>query len=97
MSTRLDPPVNCRTTDHSDEIAAMRVAVEAIMATFPFGLGCPDELRKDTVILMASATLLKCHDDTGVSLDDWLGPRQLITEALLLIGLDDTTFLTNGV
>lgn len=36
----------------------------------------PDGLRK--LAYLASADLLECHDDTGISLDDWTAVRNLV-------------------
>ncbi|MDE9365427.1 hypothetical protein PZ938_07400 [Luteipulveratus sp. YIM 133132] len=56
-----------RTTDHSEEIARLRTS-----ARFPEHTLLERRARR------AAAELLVCHDGTGISLDDWDGPRDLI-------------------
>lgn len=85
------------TTDHTIERLIMVARAREIMQQYPDVRTCPAELRKDAAILMAAAALLEVHDASGISLDDWIGPRQLITEALELVGLTDDLFLPNGV
>lgn len=60
-----------RTTDHADEIATLRRAADDA------GLSTADRLA-----CAAAAALLVCHDDTGISLDDWDEPRDLVEHLL---------------
>ncbi|KNX38805.1 hypothetical protein [Luteipulveratus halotolerans] len=56
-----------RTTDHRDEIAMLRVSAR---------------FRERSLLehraRLAAAALLACHDDTSISLDDWIEPRALV-------------------
>ena len=87
-------------TDHSGEIAKMRDRANLIVKTFR-GTGKHEPSQAmvlEATLLMAAAALLEVHDDTGISLDNWIGPRQLVESALELCGYDsDTVFLPNGV
>lgn len=82
-------------TDHSHKIAAMREAAWAI--TQAYRTGAPVEKRKDAAILLCAAALLETHDDAGLSLDNWIGPLELVHEALLLIGEPEESILPNEV
>ena len=56
-----------RTTDHHEEITELLRAAD------------DGSLREvDRRALHASAALLACHDQTGISLDDWDEPRELV-------------------
>ena len=83
-------------TDHAVFIAAMRR--EAAMLRVMEGqrlLGAEqDRLRKDAEFMECAAALLEVHDSTGISLDDWRGPRELVETALRIVG---GTFTENGV
>lgn len=58
-------------TDHSESITRLReVAAEHGKAGL-FGLCCE-----------ASAALLEVHDNASVSLDNWVGPRELVNRVL---------------
>lgn len=39
--------------------------------------GAPDEMQ-----VLAAVELLQCHDDTGISLDNWLPVRKFVEETL---------------
>lgn len=100
MSVRLVDDPHYRTTDHNIEITAMREKAKEIVQKYPIGgeERAPESEFWKCTILMASAALLECHDATGISLDDWVGPRELVELGLTLIDLDsDEVFLKNGV
>ncbi len=79
MARRLSfGPENCRTTDHAVEIAWLRLPRE-------------DDSFMDALMRELAADLLEAHDDTGISLDDWL-PARLFVELLL-----DKKILINGI
>lgn len=60
-----------RTTDHREEISDLLDAAD----------GRPlSEVHR--LALRASAALLSCHDETGISLDDWHEPRDLVEHLL---------------
>ena len=67
MGRRLDKPNRYGgTTDHSQEIAALR-KVASLM------------LDDDLIIqLNLAADLLEAHDQTGISLDDWPWARRFV-------------------
>ena len=71
-------PENCRTTDHAVEIAWLRLPRDG--ASF-----------MEALMHELAADLLEAHDDTGISLDDWL-PARLFVELLL-----DRKILKNGI
>ena len=83
-------------TDHTDEIAALRSESARLMRETP-----PEEAQHVDAILNAAfetaAALLEVHDATGISLDDWDGPRELVVACLTGIGYPDGTFLPNHV
>lgn len=58
-------------TNHSVEIEELRR--RALMA---------DLSELESAACVAAADLLVCHDDTGISLDDWHGPARLMRLAL---------------
>jgi hypothetical protein len=60
-----------RTCDHSEEIARLRQQA-----------GLSSE-RQQALVCAVAAELLQAHDETGISLDEWLAPRMLVE---LLIG-----------
>ena len=72
------PEVGFRTTDHSGEIAWLRALA---------GEGPP--LR--TLSYLLASDLLEAHDETGISLDDWVVARTFV-ETLL-----EGPILPNGV
>lgn len=88
-------------TDHSGEIEALRAKVAEIMAQYPDTSVLPDEerlrVRMQSSHLMCAAALLEVHDDTGISLDNWVGPRELVEDSLEFLGFPDGTFLENHV
>lgn len=86
-----------RYTDHSTDIAALRGISERIVAAFPDVNTAPSETRKDAVIAECAAALLEVHDDTGIALDNWTGPYELVIEGLALIGQPREAFIPNGV
>ena len=83
-------------TDHTDEIAALRSESQRLMRETPF-----EKAQYVDAILNAAfetaAALLEVHDATGISLDDWVGPRELVESCLTGIGYPDGTFLPNHV
>lgn len=81
------------TTDHSEEIAEMEkfVAISMAEKDVPYGMFL------ETLIVKTAATLLQGHDDSGISLDNWTGPRELVEQALSIIGKGDEDFVENGV
>lgn len=103
MSTRKDGS-DYTHTDHTDEIRALRVESDRIMRTFQRGRPTAEPSKvdvrwKDDIVMTAfaaSAALLEVHDATGISLDNWAGPKQLVKACLRAIGLDGT-FLENEV
>lgn len=84
-------------TVHADEIAAMRQRVADIMAEYPNASEAPRVAFLEATICQAAAALLEVHDDTGISLDNWVGPREVVETALMTIGLPRETFLENHV
>lgn len=73
------------TTDHSDEIRDLRA--------FSRQSRGPSDAA---IIARAAADLLEVHDASGISLDDWTGPRDLVNLALSRY-LTRGTFTPNGV
>jgi hypothetical protein len=65
------PEDDGRTTDHTDEIAALR------------SLASGRHEHYDRLVLLTAAELLSVHDDGVIVLDHWRDPRALIE---LLIG-----------
>lgn len=85
MSKYIDPATNhSRTTDHSEEISALRFLVDSTRN------------HEVAIIARAAADLLEVHDATGISLDDWIGPRNLVNFALSRYTTGGT-LLPNGV
>lgn len=93
MGVRIAPNDTCRTTDHSEDITAMeKFVLESMVEDHPeYGMFL------ETLIVKAAAALLTCHDATGISLDNWTGPRELVEQALTIIGKGDEDFVENGV
>lgn len=85
------------TTNHGIEIDAMRRQVAMTMQEWPSSPDMPQELFHETTILAAAADLLEVHDSSGISLDDWIGPRMLVETAMMIIDLPRETFLENHV
>lgn len=85
------------TTDHSQDIARMRSYAGIAMSKYGDPLDAPMEDNFRIYICMAAAALLEVHDDSGISLDDWLGPRELVEIAMNIVGLSPTDFIENGV
>jgi hypothetical protein len=85
---RIDPPVNCRTTDHSTEIANLR---DIALGLRNAHLGTARPVALMGLTYSVAADLLQAHDDTGISLDNWDSARGLV-ETLL-----DQRILENGV
>lgn len=86
MSRRIDPPVNCCTTDHSDEILRLRRIADE-MSGVPVDSSTANpravmDWKLRYAAVKAAASLLEVHDDTGISLDDWLGVRDLVDTVL---------------
>lgn len=96
MGTKFDMDERCRTTDHSDDIAALRAFTKNIMEQYPDIDDCPDLEQLQAVVCQAAAALLECHDATGISLDNWTGPRELVVQALWTVGRFDV-FKENNV
>ncbi len=85
MAKYIDPATNhCRTTDHSEEIGALRFLSDN---TPNVEVG---------ILARCAADLLEVHDATGISLDDWTGPRNLVNFALSRFTTGGT-LLPNGV
>lgn len=88
-------------TDHSDEIAEMyRLAREMMETTDPAEATVEQALTIAT--LRCAAALLEVHDDTGISLDKWDGPDDLVNYGLwIAAGMKpedrDLHFLPNHV
>lgn len=84
------------TTDHTDEIRALRAESNRLCREVK-----PEDATPEQAILnaafMASAALLEVHDASGISLDNWIGPREMVEACLTGIGYPDGTFLENGV
>lgn len=91
-------------TNHSVEIEALRAKANEIMAANPVPadgqplMSYEDNLTLRTQVstLLCAAALLEVHDATGISLDDWTGPRELVENALESVG-HDGAFLLNHV
>jgi len=82
-------------TDHSAEVLLMRAATvtareKAATARSPISR---DLFDREALILDAAADLLECHDATGVTLDEWSGPKALVHAALELVGLEPERLL----
>lgn len=85
-------------TDHSAEIQAMRDFALSIVAKYPDGASTAPHLEfLEATVCMAAAGLLEVHDDSGISLDNWTGPRELVETGLMIVGLPRETFLENHV
>ena len=72
-------------TNHTEQIMMIRA-----VAYKPNNVGSQFSHR-----LLAAAALLEVHDDTGISLDDWVGPREFVNDVLAEFGLPG--FEPNGV
>lgn len=81
------------TTDHSEEIALLEAYVAGIMAEDATHYG----MYLEALICKAAAALLRDHDSSGGSLDDWTGPRELVLQALHIVGKGDEDLISNGV
>lgn len=75
----------------------MRDLGTEIMHRYPDVNACPNEPLLESVILFGAAALLEVHDATGISLDDWTGPHEIVIQGLLIAGYDRSAFLENGV
>lgn len=88
-------------TDHAEEIATMRAWAEMLTKGDPFSkvTTASGEMPTGTLvtILEAAAGLLEVHDHTGISLDDWHGPKELVQHALVLMQFSPDALLPNGV
>lgn len=94
-------------TNHEAEVTAMRLLcfekrtlLDSYAEARSSGLVSEKAIQRvilDVVVLDAAADLLECHDATGVTLDDWTGPKALVHEALAMIGLEPHHLLANGV
>lgn len=67
MARRLcgGPEHDGRTTDHSEEIAALRLMAGA-------------KEHYDKLVYLTAAELLEVHDDGALTLDFWQAPRDLV-------------------
>lgn len=105
MSKRVGSNGTGRRTDHSDEITRLRQITDHTMevgkddpATVMTYEGFVLPAAVMAAICECAAGLLEVHDATGISLDEWAGPRELVELALALAGYDpEVTFLENGV
>lgn len=83
---RIDPPVNCCTTDHAEEITRLREIADGLSAAHKGE-------RPDVALLVltykVAADLLEAHDDTGISLDNWSTARGLVETLVGKIILDN--------
>lgn len=61
------------TTDHSKDIADLRRRAAAFR-------GPRNVQTTHSNDLECAAALLECHDETGISLDEWDGPRQFVEQ-----------------
>lgn len=56
-------------TDHADDVARLRAQ-------------CPPDttpvLTDEQIALLLAADLLEAHDDTGISLDNWIAAREFV-------------------
>lgn len=88
-----EPNATGGTTDHSEEVAEMEKFVAITMAEddVPYGMFL------ETLICKAASALLQDHDSSGGSLDHWTGPRELVIQALTIIGKDEEDLISNGV
>lgn len=59
-------------TNHRHQIEIMRK-----VATKPNNVGSQFSHR-----VLAAAALLEVHDDTGISLDNWHGPKEFVNDVL---------------
>lgn len=84
-----------RHTSHTDEIKALRDETLRRMDACPAATASIEEAIQITAF-QAAAALLESHDDTGVVLDNWAGPRELVEYCLSAIGLNGT-FLESHV
>ncbi|HEX6514482.1 MAG TPA: hypothetical protein VF049_02840 [Nocardioidaceae bacterium] len=55
-----------RRSDHSEEIARLRTQAGSATGA------------QDALVFAVAAELLQAHDETGISLDDWMAPRPLV-------------------
>ena len=72
-------------TDHSEEIATVRSAVDRAQAAFDAmnagtrnQIGFPEYRHA----VLAACALLECHDATGISLDNWTPVRDFVESTL---------------
>lgn len=75
-------------TDHGADINQMRLVIKQLRLQLASSQTNPADLaplQREVVILKAAADLLECHDDTGISLDSWPGPRALVELAFEII------------
>ena len=87
MSTRLDKPsASGGTTSHEDEIRELRENAERFAIND----------AGSAIVARAAADLLEVHDASGISLDNWAGPRNLVNLALTR-HTQAGTFTPNGV
>lgn len=80
------------TTNHVEEIDQLRARAAELRTLRPNPRPPQDAVVVlEVCALETAAALLEVHDASGISLDDWVGPRQLID---FFIG---PRFLENGV
>jgi hypothetical protein len=88
-------------TDHSHESDSMRAYAKLLTNGDPFSpvttVAGPMPAGALVTIMDAAAALLEVHDATGISLDSWRGPRELVEYALTLMQFPANTLLDNRV
>lgn len=62
-------------TNHSEQITDLRNT--AMSLERGDHKDSPD-IKKRIIMFNAAAALLEVHDDTGISLDNWKGPREFV-------------------
>lgn len=62
-------------TDHSEQIKNLRQTGEVIARSEGGDTGA---LHERVLMFEAAAALLEVHDTTGISLDNWKGPREFV-------------------
>jgi hypothetical protein len=77
VARRLDKPNRYGgTTDHEDEIKLLRYVADRIMEFNP------PNTERWVVNLNLAADLLESHDQSGISLDDWVWARRFVEHYL---------------
>lgn len=87
MSIKLKHPAKTGgTTNHHEEIEALRAASK---------MHVDNGLVTTAILYNAAADLLECHDDSGISLENFGAVGDLVNFALRDLGFDP--FIPNGV